>query len=198
MQIFLALMRYYSLGICVLNDHKPPGALFINIVLCPSLCFSEESDDKLSKTKNDSAGKWSCRLIQSRWFIQSNSENERWSASVLTSLCLAATDDFGSDEDNDFGEEEDEDAGSDYEEKRGKKAKKAKVEKASKRVLKRKRGGGNYPGFQHILQCVAHDANITLCVGVNPNKKWILKASVKGLILSSLEQSLLIVHLPYF
>lgn len=62
----------------------------------------------------------------------------------LTSLCVAATEDFGSDEeDNDFGEEEDEDGGSDYEEKRGKKAKKAKPEKPAKRGPKRKRAAGN-------------------------------------------------------
>lgn len=62
----------------------------------------------------------------------------------MTSLFIAATEDFGSDEeDNDFGEEEDEDGGSDYEEKRGKKAKKAKPEKPAKRGPKRKRAAGN-------------------------------------------------------
>lgn len=66
--------------------------------------------------------------------------------SWLTDLCIAAADDFGSDdEDNDFGEEEDEDGGSDYEEKRGKKGKKAKVEKPGKRGPKRKRAAGNDP-----------------------------------------------------
>lgn len=64
----------------------------------------------------------------------------------LTSLCIAAADDFGSDEeDNDFGEEEEEDGGSDYEEKKGKKGKKAKVEKPSKRGPKRKRAAGKHP-----------------------------------------------------
>lgn len=73
-------------------------------------------------------------------------ETEHWRASSLTSRCIAAADDFGSDdEDNDFGEEEDEDGGSDYEEKRGKKAKKAKVEKPSKRGPKRKRAAGKDP-----------------------------------------------------
>lgn len=73
------------------------------------------------------------------WWVGRAGEGQR-----LNPLCVAAADDFGSDEeDNDFGEEEDEDAGSDYDDKRGKKAKKAKPEKPSKRGPKRKRAAGN-------------------------------------------------------
>lgn len=98
---------------------------------------SEESDDKLSKSKNDSAGK---TLFNSGdgSFVQTLLSGHR-----LNSLCVAAADDFGSDEeDNDFGEEEDEDGGSDYDDKRGKKSKKAKPEKPGKRGPKRKRAAG--------------------------------------------------------
>lgn len=100
-------------------------------------CCSEESDDKLSKSKNDSAGK--------RVYFLTVREREEQRVTSLNSLCLAAADDFGSDE-NDFGEEEDEDGGSDYEEKRGKKTKKTKLEKPSKKGPKRKRVAGNSPG----------------------------------------------------
>lgn len=123
---------------------------------CPDLCCSEESDDKLSKPKNDSAGKVIYFLIQMRTLVQALCEREQWRASSLNSLCITAADDFGSDEEeNEFGEEEDEDGGSDYEEKRGKKAKKVKVEKPSKRGPKRKRAAGNNPvSFLITLNCL--------------------------------------------
>lgn len=119
-------------------------SLVTKIFFCPDFCCSEESDDKLSKSKNDSAGTLVYFQIKMRKLVQAFCETEQWQASSVNSFCLISTDDFGSDdEDNDFGEEEEEDGGSEYEEKRGKKAKKAKAEKPSKRGPKRKRAAGN-------------------------------------------------------
>lgn len=43
----------------------PLGTLTLvaKTLFCPDLCSSEESDEKLSKSKNDSAGKLLCCLI---------------------------------------------------------------------------------------------------------------------------------------
>ncbi len=47
-------------------------------LFCPDLCFSEESDDKLSKSKNDSAGKSVLCLIQIKRHAAALCVNKGW------------------------------------------------------------------------------------------------------------------------
>ena len=58
------LVNEMQIQICSLFI-MPLGTLTLvaKTLFCPDLCSSEESDEKLSKSKNDSAGKLLCCLI---------------------------------------------------------------------------------------------------------------------------------------